>query len=79
LQRFSQGYNSSAILCAIKSESTPKFGQTTTFLPVTQTYADGLMISTAVGSTGWSLSHRGPILLNEDALLALFMGRCVFY
>eukprot|EP01116_Phalansterium_solitarium_P024813 TRINITY_DN9202_c0_g1_i2.p1 TRINITY_DN9202_c0_g1~~TRINITY_DN9202_c0_g1_i2.p1 ORF type:complete len:221 (+),score=47.11 TRINITY_DN9202_c0_g1_i2:139-801(+) len=42
------------------------------FKPLTEVYADGAMVVTSIGSTGWGLSHHGLISLNEDALELVF-------
>ncbi len=44
------------------------------FQTITSTMADGIMISTPIGSTGWALSHGGEIILNEDSLQVLILG-----
>ncbi len=41
---------------------------------ITSTMADGVMISTSIGSTGWSLSHGGYISLDENSLQILILG-----
>ncbi|MCY3412357.1 MAG: NAD(+)/NADH kinase [Candidatus Heimdallarchaeota archaeon] len=41
---------------------------------ITTTRADGLFISTPIGSTGWGLSYGGTINLTEDALELVFVG-----
>jgi NAD kinase len=42
--------------------------------PITTTMADGIILSTSIGSTGWSLSHNGLISLDEDSLQVVFVG-----
>jgi len=42
--------------------------------PMSSTMADGIMVSTSIGSTGWALSHGGEINLNEEALQVVFVG-----
>lgn len=42
---------------------------------MTCTMADGVMLITSIGSTGWALSHKGLINLNEDSLELLFVGQ----
>lgn len=44
------------------------------FNPMTSTMADGVIVSTSIGSTGWSLSHNGLINLDEDSLQVVFVG-----
>ncbi|OLS26000.1 MAG: putative inorganic polyphosphate/ATP-NAD kinase [Candidatus Heimdallarchaeota archaeon LC_3] len=41
---------------------------------LTETMADGVMISTSIGSTAWSLSYNGQISLNEDSLQLVFIA-----
>ncbi|MHA2362894.1 MAG: hypothetical protein ACXAC7_02985 [Candidatus Hodarchaeales archaeon] len=41
---------------------------------VTEHYADGVMLVTAIGSTAWALSHGGFLNVNEDALELIFIG-----
>ena len=41
---------------------------------ITEQLADGLIISTAMGSTAWGLSHHGLISVNEQALELIFVG-----
>ncbi|MFV2014559.1 MAG: hypothetical protein ACC656_03970 [Candidatus Heimdallarchaeota archaeon] len=62
--------------------SSPHLGQFTVyiqhnddgFLPITTTMADGAMISTGLGSTGWGLSYRGQISLTENSIGLTFAG-----
>lgn len=44
------------------------------FHPMTSTMADGAMVTTSLGSTGWGLSYKGQIMLNEDSLQVVFAG-----
>ncbi|MHA2403608.1 MAG: hypothetical protein ACXADH_11505 [Candidatus Kariarchaeaceae archaeon] len=44
------------------------------FHPMTTTMADGVMVVTSIGSSGWALSFRGQISLNEDSLEVVFVG-----
>jgi NAD kinase len=37
-------------------------------------WGDGVLISTAIGSTGWAHSYGGDLNLNEDSLGLLFVG-----
>ena len=57
---------------AVFSLKMPNVGSTVT--PMTNTMADGVMVVSAIGSTGWSLSHQGMINLNEDTLQIMFVG-----
>ncbi|MHA1991481.1 MAG: hypothetical protein ACW981_13650 [Candidatus Hodarchaeales archaeon] len=41
---------------------------------LTETMADGAMISTSIGSTAWSLSYNGQINLSEESLQLLFIA-----
>ena len=41
---------------------------------LTETMADGVMISTSIGSTAWSLSYNGQINLNEESLQLIFIA-----
>ena len=45
-----------------------------TYHPMTSTMADGAMVVTSLGSTGWALSYKGQISLDEDALELIFVG-----
>ncbi|RMG30931.1 MAG: hypothetical protein D6732_15635 [Methanobacteriota archaeon] len=49
-------------------------GEENRFSAITSTFADGVMISTSIGSTGWTLSHGGYVNLNENALQILTLG-----
>ena len=44
------------------------------FHPITETMADGAMISTSLGSTGWALSYKGQINLDEETIELIFAG-----
>ena len=41
---------------------------------LTETMADGAMITTSIGSTAWALSYNGQINLNEEALQLIFIA-----
>lgn len=41
---------------------------------ITSTMADGVIISTPIGSTGWALSYGGNIMLDEESIQVLFLG-----
>ncbi|MHA2504522.1 MAG: hypothetical protein ACXAE3_16840 [Candidatus Kariarchaeaceae archaeon] len=41
---------------------------------ITETMADGVLIATSIGSTGWGLSYHGHISLAEDSLELVFIG-----
>ncbi len=49
-------------------------GASNKYSAITTTMADGVMISTSIGSTGWALSHGGYVNLNENALQILTLG-----
>ncbi len=57
---------------AIFRISMPSMGTSVTSM--TNTMADGVMVVSSIGSTGWSLSHQGMINLSEDALQIMFVG-----
>ncbi len=40
----------------------------------TKTFADGIILSTGIGSTGWALSYGGEISLSEDVIQLIFVG-----
>ncbi|MCE7734986.1 MAG: hypothetical protein GPJ54_08925 [Candidatus Heimdallarchaeota archaeon] len=44
------------------------------FHPITTTMADGAMITTSLGSTGWGLSYKGQINLDENSIELIFAG-----
>lgn len=44
------------------------------YSPMTTTMADGVMVVTPIGSTGWNLSHNGLINLDEQSLQVVFVG-----
>lgn len=44
------------------------------FHPITETMADGAMVSTSLGSTGWALSYKGQINLDEETIELIFAG-----
>ncbi|OLS26921.1 MAG: NAD kinase [Candidatus Heimdallarchaeota archaeon LC_2] len=62
--------------------SSPHLGQFTVSIqhndegyhPITTTMADGAMITTSLGSTGWGLSYKGQINLDEDSVELIFAG-----
>lgn len=62
--------------------SSPHLGQFTVsiqdnddgFRPITTTMADGAMITTSLGSTGWGLSYKGQINLDEESVELIFAG-----
>ena len=46
----------------------------TSYHRITSTMADGVIISTPIGSTGWALSYGGNIMLDEESIQVLFLG-----
>ncbi len=46
----------------------------TNYHRITSTMADGVIISTPIGSTGWALSYGGNIMLDEESIQVLFLG-----
>ncbi|MHA2253591.1 MAG: hypothetical protein ACXAD7_24745 [Candidatus Kariarchaeaceae archaeon] len=62
--------------------SAPQLGKFTVYIKhdnshydhMTTTMADGVMVVTPIGSTGWALSYRGQISLNEESLGLVFAG-----
>ncbi|MHA2276277.1 MAG: hypothetical protein ACXAC2_10940, partial [Candidatus Kariarchaeaceae archaeon] len=62
--------------------SSPHLGEFTAYVqhnddgfhPITTTMADGAMITTSLGSTGWGLSYKGQLNLDEDSIQLIFAG-----